>query len=290
MRPMLAETATEAPDGDWAFEVKYDGWRAMSYIEAGRLRVVSRRGHDLTAQLGHLAPLATAAGQHRLILDGELVVLDGEGKPSLERLARAMQGEAGDVTLMLFDLLHLDGNRLERRPLAERKRRLLALGLDGERFATVRCHVGDGAALWAASRAHGLEGLMAKRLDAPYAPGRRCASWLKLKNFVTRKLVIGGFVRHEHGSYGVLVGEPTRARLVFAGVVDVGVTPALIARLQPLVVARTPFAPGKLSPEASPGVSFIRPELVAEVDTLMGSPRLRDARLRRLLRGEARRA
>jgi len=190
IRPMLLESgALPEDDARHLYEVKYDGWRAMVYADRGALRIVTRRGNEISPRLPELAPMAERIKRRRAILDAEIVVIGADGKPDFAGMSEKMAGEGqGTVCLMLFDLLHLDGDDLTRRPLEERKRALSDLDLNGAAWRTVSYSVGNGAALLAAARDQRLEGLIAKRLGSKYTPGRRTRDWIKIKNFESREM------------------------------------------------------------------------------------------------------
>jgi bifunctional non-homologous end joining protein LigD len=278
MKPMLPESG-DLPEDDarHLYEVKYDGWRTIVYVDRGALRVVSRRGNDITFRLPELRPMAEQLKRHRAILDGEVVVIGADGRPDFAAMSEKMNGEGrGQVCLMLFDLLYLDRENLTSRPLEERKRALGELGLNGDAWRTTSYSVGNGAALLAASSEQRLEGLIAKRLGSKYTPGRRTRDWIKIKNFETREMVIGGWLAHSDGTYGVLVGDRRGDALVFGGVVDIGIGPQLVAALEMIEQPRSPFAPGELPR----GARHCQPRLVCEVQYLAGSEALRHAVLR----------
>jgi bifunctional non-homologous end joining protein LigD len=278
LRPMLlASSSMPEDDSAWAFEIKYDGWRALTHVSHGRLRVISRLGNDLTARLPELAGLAERLRAHQLILDGEIIAPDASGRPSLEKLQERMQGESREqpICLMLFDVLQLDGKSLLRVPLGQRKELLAALALDGPAWRTAGFSVGNGAALLEASRAHGLEGLVAKRLDSRYQPGRRSPDWIKLKNFTTGRFVVGGWVTHGDGRRGLLVGTREGDKLRYMGTVEVGPGHEILAVLESIARKTSPFLPPRLTKEAR----FVAPRLVAEVQFLVGGEGLRDASL-----------
>jgi bifunctional non-homologous end joining protein LigD len=244
--PMLARSG-ELPreDGGWAYEVKWDGVRAVAYSQPGRLRFESRNGNDITSRYPELSRLNRALSSHSAILDGEVVAFDEDGRPSFHRLQRRMHvgGEAAarrlarelPVVYVLFDLLWLDGHALFDLPYAERRERLLALGLHGEAWQTPEHVVGEGAALLEASAAQGLEGVLAKRLDSRYEPGRRSSCWIKVKNSEREEFVIGGWVpgegRRQDRIGALLVGEEHDGALRFVGRVGTGFTGEELDRL-----------------------------------------------------------
>jgi bifunctional non-homologous end joining protein LigD len=288
LTPMLAKLADlPRDDARFAFEIKWDGVRAMMYVEHGRARIESRNGIDITRPYPELQRLAESLGLHRTVLDGEIVTLDEAGRPSFSRLqtrmhladAAAVRRRMKDtpVTYILFDLPYFDGESLLRLPYVERRRRLEALNLDGPHWQTPSYHVGDGEAMLAASRAHGLEGVVAKRLDSRYEPGKRSGAWLKIKNQQRQEMVIGGYARGERHAIGALLlgyydlspeaaARANRApQLIYAGAVGTGFTQAmldqLLALLAPFQRKTNPFA----SKPPKAGVTFVEPELVCEV-------------------------
>jgi bifunctional non-homologous end joining protein LigD len=278
LRPMLlASSGMPDDDAAWAFEIKFDGWRALTHVDHGKLHVISRLGNDLTARVPELEPLADRLRAHQLILDGEIIAPDAAGRPSLEKLQERMHGDRREqpLCLWLFDILQLDGKSLLRLPLAQRKELLGALGLDGEAWRTASFSVGNGPALLAASRAHGLEGLVAKRLDSRYQPGRRSPDWIKLKNFERARFVVGGWVTHADGRRGLLVGTREGDQLRYAGTVEIGPGREIVALLDTLAQKSSPFLP----PRPDKDARFVTPCLEAEVQFLVGGEGLRDASL-----------
>ncbi len=288
LAPMLAKL-TDLPrdDARYAFEIKWDGVRAMMYVEHGRARIESRNGIDVTRQYPELQRLGELLGLQRAVLDGEIVALDDAGRPSFSRLQTRMhvvddaavrrRMKQTPVTYMLFDLPYFDGESLLPLPYVERRRRLEALDLNGPHWQTPGYHVGDGEAMLAASRAHGLEGVVAKRLDSPYEPGKRSGAWLKIKNQQRQEMVIGGYARGERHAIGALLlgyydlspeaaASAGRApQLMYAGAVGTGFTEAMLDQLQgllaPLARDTNPFA----SKPAKTGVTFVEPRMVCEV-------------------------
>jgi bifunctional non-homologous end joining protein LigD len=281
VEPMLAKPGPLPPDdADWAFEIKWDGVRAIATIDGGRLRLTSRRGNDVTARYPELRELGRALGATQAILDGEVVAFDADGRPSFQKLQGRMHltsehqvrrlSERDPVSYVIFDLLFLDGHSLMALPYAERRQRLLDLGLAGPTWRTPGHHVGDGAAMLAASRAQGLEGVIAKRLDVPYTPGKRSSGWIKVKNVRRADVVVGGWMPGEGNRanrFGaLLVGYQDDGGLKYAGRVGTGFTEAELKRLQdilaPLERDTSPFA-GRQPPR---GARFVEPSLVAAVD------------------------
>lgn len=280
--PMAATAATRIPpDADrWAFEIKWDGVRALAFVEKGRVRLQNRNGVDIT---GRYPEVAAGSGDRawlddrQMLVDGEVVAFDPDGRPSFTFLARHL----GTVSYMVFDLLHLDGTSLLDVVYRERRTLLEGLALErseggGAAWQVPANHVGDGAELFEATRARGLEGLVAKRLDSRYLPGKRSGLWLKLKHRHQQELVVGGWLEGEGRRSGMLgallVGHYSGADLCFAGRVGTGFADAELVELGSVLTgisrAHEPFG---LSPAARVPRSLARtahwvdPTLVVEV-------------------------
>jgi len=284
IQPMLAMPADDLPADDeaWAYEYKWDGVRAIVYVDGGRIRALSRTDRDVTASYPELRGLGEALGSLQAVLDGEIVALDAAGRPSFEALQPRMNttepsrvrrlAETIPITYMVFDLLHLDGHTALEIPYSERRRLLEGLELAGPHWATAPSEAGGGAVVQEAARSAGLEGIVAKRLDSPYRPGRRDPSWVKVKNFHTQSVVIGGWAAgqgHLEGELGaLLLGIPGPGGLTYVGRVGTGFSDAdrsvLLGKLSRLVRPTTPFA-GAIPRSESVGVTWVEPELVGEV-------------------------
>lgn len=281
VKPMLARLSTlPVNDCEWAFEIKWDGVRAIARSQSGRIGFISRNGNDVTAAYPELRGLGHALGSHEAILDGEIVAFDEKGRPSFQRLQSRMHvrddaavgrlERTTPVTYMLFDLLWFDGHSLMELPYTERRERLGALKLDGERRRTSTYHPGDGAAFLAASKEQGLEGIVFKRLDSLYTPGGRGGSWLKIKNIQRQELVIGGWTEGKGSRskrIGALhLGVYEHDALRYAGKLGTGFDAKeleLIAGLlEPIAREDSPFT-GSQPPE---GAHFVEPQLVCEVE------------------------
>ena len=295
--PMLARPGDlPRDDRQWAYEVKWDGVRALLYWEPGSLRLESRNLNDITAQYPEVRALGRELGSRRAVLDGELVAFGEDGRPSFELLqqrmhlaspgAAARRARQVPVTYVVFDLLYLDGRMLCEAPYGERQAALEALRLEGPAWRTPGYHAGDGPAMLEASGRQGLEGIVAKRLDSCYEPGRRSGAWLKVKHTRRQEMVIGGWApgqgRRRERIGALLVGhydaspeesdareEPQR--LLYAGKVGTGFTERELERLQrqlePLQRRTSPFARrGQRGAGPPRGSVFVDPELVAEIE------------------------
>jgi bifunctional non-homologous end joining protein LigD len=292
--PMLAAAGELPADTDrrWGFEFKWDGVRALAHVRDGRLTLRARSGNDVTDTYPELTRLPAALAGHEAVLDGEVVAFDAAGRPDFGSLQGRMHRRGPDaarlaaaapVSYLVFDLLAWDGESLLGLPYAERRERLDALGLAADRWATTPWFHGGGSGVQAASRQNGLEGVVAKRLDAPYRPGGRGPDWRKVKNIRTQAVVVGGWRpgngRRAGGIGSLLVGvHDDSGAFVFAGHVGTGFTAAALADLGALVTARTtsPFA-GTLPREVTRDAHWVEPELVGEV---VFTEWTRDGRLR----------
>jgi len=284
--PMLAKAGPLPRTDGWAYEIKWDGVRALVSSEPGRIRIESRNGRDITASYPELRALNRALSHHRAILDGEIVAFDDDGRPSFGRLQQRMhltnesqvrrRAQEVPVVLVLFDLLWLDGRSLMHLPYDERRARLEALELSGPNWQTPAAHHGDGAALLEATARQGLEGLIAKRRDSPYEPGRRTGAWIKVKNVNRQEVVIAGWLPGEGrrktriGALVVGVHDETDppSPLRYAGRVGTGFTDRILdelrERLEPL---RTDHSPFGHHPQGLPrNVQWVTPVLLAEVE------------------------
>jgi len=280
--PMLARAGElPAEEQGWAYEVKWDGVRALVYSRPGELRVESRNLNDVTDSYPELARLNRALSSHSAVLDGEIVALDAQGRPSFAALQRRMHvasraqakrlAAQARVTLMLFDLLWLDGHSLMGLAYADRRELLAELRLHGESWQTPEHVVGEGGALLQAAAEQGLEGVVAKRLDSTYQPGVRSRGWVKVKSTGRQEFVVGGWLRGKgkrRGTIGALllgVYEQGGA-LRYVGRVGSGLDEAELRRLSKLLARlereRSPFGAGERPPREA---IFSEPRLVAEV-------------------------
>jgi bifunctional non-homologous end joining protein LigD len=288
--PMLAKAGPVPPareDDEWAYEVKWDGIRAVVFSEPGRMRFVTRNGNDVTARYPELSRLNRALSMHRAILDGEVVAFDAEGRPSFAALQGRMHltreaqvrrlAKEAPVSYLAFDLLWLDGRSLMERPYLERRAALRALLEDGERWQVPDHVVGGGEQLLAATREQGLEGIVAKRVDSCYEPGRRTGVWRKVKNTNRQELVIGGWLpgegRRRDRIGALLVGvqeEDDGGALRFAGRVGTGFTETELGRLAgllgPLERSSSPFEVVPPAVKIPREAVWVEPRLVCEVE------------------------
>jgi bifunctional non-homologous end joining protein LigD len=284
LRPMLATAVTSLPrqDDRYGYEFKWDGVRAVVYVDGGRPRALSRNDRDVTTSYPELRAMAESLGSTRVVLDGELVAFDTDGRPSFGRLQSRMHVTSPSqirrltsqipVTFLAFDLLYLDGSSLLDQPYENRRAALDDLGLAGPSWQTTPWFSGGGQAVLDASRQQGLEGIVAKRLDARYLPGRRSDTWLKLKNIRTQEVVVAGWkpgTGHRMKTFGsLLLGVYAEEGLIYVGHVGSGfsddVLRTLTRDLKDLAIDEQPFAVEP--PRAdSRDAHWVSPTLVGEV-------------------------
>ena len=284
--PMKATSGDLPPGEGWTYEVKWDGMRALCFVADGTVRVQSYNERDVTASWPELAGLADALPVASALLDGELVATDAQGRPSFGLLQQRMHvadpAEAArraaevPVSYVVFDLLHLDGHDLTGLPLADRRRLLEQVLEPGPRWHISPLH-DDGAALLDAATDQGLEGVVAKRLESRYEPGKRTRTWLKVKVRHRQEMVVGGWLPGEGnrtGRIGALLvgyhGVPGDGPLTFAGRVGTGFSDSELQRLgrafDDLASDDCPFDPPPPRAEILRGPTWLRPELVAELE------------------------
>ena len=281
LEPMLARSGPLPRDEQrYGFEVKWDGIRTLLFCDHGHLSLQGRKFSDFTPRYPEVRELGRALGARRVVLDGEVVAFDDEGRPSFERLQSRMHLASDSavkrrmrdtpVTYVIFDLLYLDGHHTLPLSYEDRRSLLEELRLEGPAWRTPAYHRGEGGALLQATERLGIEGVVAKRLDSAYEPGRRSSGWIKVKNVATQDVVIGGWTPGagaRGGRLGALaVGVMNEGRLTYAGKVGTGFTESTLALLgRELTPLRRPDSPfeGRQPPK---GTVFVEPRLVASVE------------------------
>jgi bifunctional non-homologous end joining protein LigD len=293
LRPMLAVAGAAPPNpGNWAIEMKWDGVRALAFIETGKLRLMSRTGRDITMAYPELAGLGAAISHKQLLLDGEIVVFGAGGWPEFEALqprihvrdalAATRLAEQNPVSYLAFDVLQLDGRPLMDRPYRERRELLDSLAISGPYWQAPPSFPGeDFDAVREVSRQQSMEGIVVKRLDSRYLPGARSDSWLKIKNSRRQEVVVAGWKpgkgnrEGQVGSLLVGVHEPDGS-LAYAGHVGTGFTVetlrmlgGLLAPLRrdtsPFTESSTGSSVGPVPPEHARTAVWAEPELVIDV-------------------------
>ena len=295
MGSIPAHDGAAEPGGEprWAYELKWDGHRTIAHVRDGAVRFQSTAGHDVTARWADVADLPEGVHAGSAILDGEMVVLDADGRPSFDLVQRRAGDRTPGAVFQVFDVLQVDGTDTVSLPYLDRRRALGELLERGPRWLVPAHHVGGGEALLAATAEQRLEGVIAKRLDSTYRPGTRAKDWLKVKNRVRLELTVGGITggtgRRSTTFGSLLVGiDPGRAddpslrraldgadgatapgRLRFAGGVGTGFDQAtleeLSARARELRSDECPFDPPPPT-SVRRGATWLRPELRAVVD------------------------
>jgi len=293
LAPMLATAGKLPPDDErWAYEVKWDGVRALCAVEGGRVRLTTRNGNDVTAHYPELRGLGLSLGSTQVLLDGEVVAFDAGGRPDFGLLQSRMHVERPGaalrrdvpVTYLVFDVLHLEGRALLQEPYDDRRALLDGLALAGDHWQVPPVFRGDGAAVADATRAQGMEGVVAKRRDSRYLAGRRTDCWVKVKHVRRQSAVVCGWKPGEGGRAGrigsLLLGVHEGGRLVFAGHVGTGFTAAVLRHLGELLAPlgrATPAYDGPVPREHARGAVWVEPTLVCEVEFTAWT---RDRRLR----------
>lgn len=300
LSPMLAETdTTPSSNPDWLYEPKLDGYRVIAFVRNGNVRLQSRRGIDLTGVFPEIIADLALPANGQMVIDGEIVALDANGRPSFNALQNRVQlktstdiakaQRASPAVLVCFDLLHCAGVNLRGIPYAARRRYLAQCLLPSMRIQLI--HVATNAEqLYAAATASGFEGIVAKRKDSLYQPGKRSNAWLKIKTTQTAEFVVGGYTKGKGAREplgALLLGYWNGGKLHYAGHVGSGLTDDIIEtlgkRTAELARKQPPFA-GKV--QLHRPTKWLEPQVVAEVtfqdwtpDGLLRAPvfiRLRD--------------
>jgi bifunctional non-homologous end joining protein LigD len=284
IRPMLATLGTlPAKDRGWAYEFKWDGIRAVTYIDGGRVRALTRNGNDVSEVYPELRGLGLQLGATSVILDGEIVAMDDEGRPSFSKLQNRMQvrgaaqvrraAAATPVNYLIFDVLYLDGRPLVNESYDERRSILQSLALDGPDWVVTDSFTDvSGDKVFDVARSGGLEGVVAKLRASHYQPGRRSDAWIKVKLTRTQEVVIGGWAPgkgNRQQTFGALLaGVPGKKGLEYVGKIGTGFSGKqqddLLAMLRPLSRPDSPFATPVPSAHRA-GATWVEPTVVGEV-------------------------
>jgi bifunctional non-homologous end joining protein LigD len=279
--PMAVQTVKELPEGpDWLYEPKLDGYRALLFKDGAQTRILSRNEKDLTPMYPSVAAAALRLNAAQAVIDGEIVALAQDGRPSFQALQHRASHPKHLIVFYAFDVLHMNGRNLMGEPLVERRAQLPEIIGQNPAIRLSRDLPGSVAAIVQALRAAGIEGVVAKRRDSTYQPGERSSDWLKLKLEQQQELVIGGYrPQGASGLDALLVGYYAGKKLQFAGKVRAGFTPhirrELLERLRPMATATCPFAnlpdesPGRwgggISAEQMREMQWTKPKLVAQI-------------------------
>ncbi|MDQ6847635.1 MAG: DNA ligase D [Candidatus Dormibacteraeota bacterium] len=279
--PMLATTVDRAFSREgWFFELKWDGVRALAAVDDGRVRLVGRSGRDETSRYPELAALGHALRGHSAVVDGEIVVMNDDGRPSFERLQsrinvvrdsdvrRAMRDNP--ATYVAFDILRLDGRDLMQTSLRIRKKTLKDVLTPVDAVMYADDVERDGESFFAAVKSQGIEGMIGKRADSLYQPGRRSPDWVKVKAWQTQSCVIAGWTggrgRRSEQLGALILGVYDGVDLIHCGQVGTGFNAKTLrelrVRLDTLVVPTSALRP---PPHTAEPATWVRPELVCEV-------------------------
>jgi bifunctional non-homologous end joining protein LigD len=279
VQPMAAQVVDTLPEGgQWMYEVKFDGYRALLLKNGPHIRILSRNNKDLTAAYPGIIAAGARLRADRAVVDGEIVALDEAGRPSFQALQHRSAHPGHTIQFYAFDLLHLSGRSLAGLPLEQRRARLPAVIDDSGVLLSEELH-GTADRVLEAVRALGLEGVIAKRRDSRYDAGQRSGVWVKLKLDRQQEFAIGGYRPGPHGIDALLVGFYEGANLRFAGKVRAGFTPHLrrevFAQLTPLQSGTCPFIDlpssrashwgGGVTAEQMREMQWVRPTLVAQI-------------------------
>lgn len=269
VEPQLCKSVDRPPAGEgWAHEIKFDGYRLQLRVEDGRAALRTRKGLDWTDRFAGIAE--AAADLPDAIIDGEAVVLDEAGQPDFAALQAALaEGGEGEIIFFAFDLLFAEGKDLRGLPLRERKARLKALlGEDDPRLRFVDHFETAGDAVLLSACKLELEGIISKRLDAPYRSGRS-ETWTKAKCRAGHEVVIGGWTTTGAAFRSLIAGVMRDGKLVHVGRIGTGFGKDKVAKLLPklkaLETGRSPFQ-GKGAPRDAANIHWVRPKLVAEIE------------------------
>ncbi|HEV7674265.1 MAG TPA: DNA ligase D [Candidatus Angelobacter sp.] len=276
LEPMLATLGTSVPSGtDWLYEVKWDGYRALCFIERGKVRMLSRRGIKLDKQFATVAAaLAQSVKADTAIIDGEVVALDENGNPSFQRLQNmtgfgtkpAVKGAPPFLNFFAFDLLYLNGYDLRKAALIDRRQLLMSILLPSDVVRYSEHFVGKGGELLQAVRAKGLEGIVAKQAQSRYE-SRRSGNWIKIKVTCQQDFVVCGYILGEREPFGALVlGYYKNKKLVYVGNVGSGFTQqslkAVGEKIKPLIIRKPVLTD---VPKEIGEVTWVKPDLVCLV-------------------------
>lgn len=270
---MLALLKKEVPKDDekWLYEIKYDGYRIVAFVENGKTRLVSRNGHDYTQKFLSIAEaLNKVAKGKSMVLDGEVVVIDEKGKTDFQTLQSNLRSKAqAKFSYIIFDIMAVDTQDLRQKPLLERKKVLSESLVDLPGNLALSSYViGHGKDTFELAKKMELEGIIGKRIDSQYS-GNRNGSWIKLKCYARQELVIGGYVttQKEPVLSCLLMGYYEGEKLIYAGRVGTGFNEnnkkQLSESFKTIIIDSSPFEANE--PRPTSGTIYLKPKLVAEV-------------------------
>lgn len=269
IKPMLASATTEPfNDGEWQFEIKWDGYRALSYLNKGDVAIRSRNNNSFNQKFSSVFE-ALKSWPVNAVVDGEIVVLNSEGKPDFGGLQQWSRTGEGHLFYYLFDLLWLDGIDLTNEPL-HRRQGLLKKIVPGEGLIRYSDSIEEyGIPFFEAAKSSGLEGIVAKKKDAAYQPGFRTANWYKIKVEERHEAVICGYTKNKDTDRlfsSLVLGVPKEKGMEFIGQVGTGFTARMqreiFKKMNPLFTSKCPF---DKKPQTGAPTMWVTPKLVGEV-------------------------
>ncbi|HEX8357282.1 MAG TPA: non-homologous end-joining DNA ligase, partial [Segetibacter sp.] len=266
---MLAkDTETPFSSADWIYEIKWDGYRAIAEVQKGQVQLYSRNGNSFISSYPEVVEQLSAL-KVNAVFDGEIVVLNEEGKPDFQKLQDYGMNRSFPIHYYIFDLLELNGKKLYGLPLIERKK-LLEEIIEPNSIIKYSDHIEEsGEEFFELIKQKNLEGIMAKRRQSEYFPGKRSADWLKIKHHQSEEVIIAGFTAPRGGRkyFGALVlGTMAEGKLIYAGHTGSGFDEVLLKelyeKLQPLIVEKSPFLERV---KTNMPVTWVKPEYICEV-------------------------
>jgi bifunctional non-homologous end joining protein LigD len=278
--PMAALVVKELPEGDeWVYELKLDGYRALIIKNESKVEIRSRNDKDLTRMYPNVAAVGRRLNADRAVIDGEIVAVDEEGRPSFQALQHRSSHPKHKILFFAFDVLHLNGRDMTRKPLERRRSELQKVVTESGLLMSVQLP-GTVADIVSTVQAMGLEGVVAKRKDSLYEPGERSNDWVKLKLERQQEFVVGGYrPEGQNGIDALLVGYYDAGNLRFAGKVRAGLIPhvrrELVSKLRSLRTDRCPFVDlpnngssrwgGGINADEMKEMQWTEPKMVAQI-------------------------
>ncbi len=271
-KPQLAKLSTKVPKGDWIFEIKFDGYRILSYLENGSIKMMTRNNHDYSSKFEQVAnSLTNHFKNENLVLDGEIVVVDENGKTDFQALQNSIKHGSQPLTYIIFDILAKNDEDLRSLPLLKRKQILSKLLINAPENLVFSQQVkGNGEKCFEFAKQNGLEGIIAKRENSTYN-GERSDDWLKIKCYHSQEFVIGGYTISEKKAKQIsslLLGYYDNNNLIYIGRTGTGMTQQeikdLISKFYKLKRKNSPFF-NKIDKKANEQIIFLTPKLVAQI-------------------------
>jgi bifunctional non-homologous end joining protein LigD len=268
--PMLAQLTDQPPfdDPGWLFEIKWDGYRAVAEISRKGCRLYSRNGLSFAKAYGKVFE-ALKKIRHEAVIDGEIVVFDENNQPSFQKLQNYASTSSATIHYFVFDILNLDGKDVTGMPLLERKELLQSIIPKNDVIQYCDHIVGSGKAFYKEIEKSNMEGMIAKRINSKYYPGKRTTDWLKLKNVRSEEAIIVGFTAPKGSRVGfgsLLLGQYIRRKLTYIGNVGTGFNDQTLKQLhKKFKLLERQTSPLDHSVKPPPATTWIEPELVCNI-------------------------